>query len=289
MGNKDYKVLFEGKVLSGFDPDEVRARLKDLFSADDERMDRLFSGKAYAIRKPVSEREARKYEKAINKAGAECRIATMDGSRSLAPSHKDSSIEVPSDKDSSNKDSITAGTRPAKSIKKIPSFKSIQPFGRMGRCRFLALCWLVLAVDLVAWFLPEYLPQLVGGTVTIQETISMVLGIHSLALLIMVYITVTRLHDLERNGWLWLFVIIPVVNLLLILWLSFSRGSKLDNMYGERPPEPSGLTRAIGLYLPLSLMLAAGVGAWLNQELLVAYIQELPSTASNWAGLEYPL
>ncbi|MRI33460.1 hypothetical protein EOPP23_10730 [Endozoicomonas sp. OPT23] len=286
MGNKDYKVLFEGKVLPGFDSDEVRTRLQHLFKADDGRMERLFSGKAYSIRKPATEREARKYEKAINKVGAECRIVSMDGSRTLAPSHKGSTHEAAFD------DNITADNRsatPAQKTSLKQKRQPLQPFGRIGRCRFLALCWLVVAIDLIAWFLPEYLPQLVGGTFTIQETVSMVLGIHALALLIMVYITITRLHDMERSGWLWFFLVIPVVNLLLLLWISFSSGSKMTNMYGDVPPEPRGITRAIGAYLPVCLMVAAGVGAWLNQEMLVVYIQALPELASDWAGLEYPL
>ena len=285
MGKKDYKVLFEGKVLPGFETNEVRARLKKLFKADEERMDRLFSGKAYAIRKAISEKEARKYEKTINKAGAECRITAMDGSQTLAASHKDSSV-----KEITLEEGIATDSRPVKTkSSRSLSLSNFQPFGRMGRCRFLALCWLVLAIDLVAWFLPEYLPQLIGGTFTIQETVSMVLGIHTLALLLMIYITVTRLHDLECNGGLWLFLLIPVVNLLLLLWLSFARGTRVNNMYGTTPPYPSGFTRAIGLYLPLCLILAAGAGAWLNQELLISYIQELPELASDWAGLEYPL
>jgi Predicted membrane protein len=50
-------------------------------------------------------------------------------------------------------------------------------------------------------------------------------------------LTVRRLHDLDRVGWLVLVCFLPVVNIFLIAWLTFSEGMKGDNEYGKNPLE----------------------------------------------------
>lgn len=57
---------------------------------------------------------------------------------------------------------------------------------------------------------------------------------------------------------------------------------------GSRRYRPANLTRALGIYLPISLMLIGVAGAYLYQEELVTWIQMLPEATSEWTGLEYP-
>ncbi|WP_422137286.1 DUF805 domain-containing protein [Endozoicomonas sp. ALC020] len=274
MKRKDYKVIFKGQILPGFSEAEVKNNLARLFNADAQRIDRLFSGKPYAVRKPVTRKEARKYEEAIRKAGGQCRIMTLDGSKTLPPTEENSS-------------SIFAET----SLSRAPRQNSNEPLRlirRIGRTRYLAMSWLVVAVEAVAFLLPDYLPMLIGAALTIQQTVSMVLGIHSLAIMLTLYLVITRLHDMDRSGWLWLFLVIPVVNILLLFWLSIGPGTEGKNNYGEPPLPPANLTRALGIYLPISLMLVGVAGAYLYQEQLVTWIQMLPEATKKWTGLEYP-
>ncbi|MGI9283245.1 MAG: DUF805 domain-containing protein [Endozoicomonas sp.] len=274
MKRKDYKVLFEGQILPDFSEAQVRNNLARLFNADIQRIDRLFSGKPYAVRKPVTEKDARKYEKAINKAGGQCRIMTLDGSKTLPP---------PNEKNTS----LFADTP----LSRIPKQNISEPLGlirRIGRTRYLALSWLVVAIEAIAFLLPDYLPMLIGAALTIQQTVSMTLGIHSLAIMLTIYLAITRLHDMDRSGWLWLFLVIPIVNILFLFWLSVGSGTEGKNSYGEPPLPPANLTRAMGIYLPLSLFLVGMAGAYLNQEQLVVWIQMLPEVTSEWTGLEYP-
>lgn len=275
MKKKGFKILFEGQIQPDFDESEVRESLSKLFKADETRMNRLFSGKPYALRKDISEKEARKYEQAILKAGGSCRIVSMDGEQELTSS-------APKEITLSADEPMVAKTQA--STPKEP-FRILR---RMGRARYLALCWLVPLIEVTAFMLPDYLPMLIGGALTIQQTVSMVAGIHTLAGLIAIYLMITRLHDMDRNGWLWLFALIPIVNLLFLLWLGIGRGTKGWNVYGNVPPAPANLTMAIGVYLPLCLLLTGIAGAWLNQDLLIAAIQDIPDWASEWAGLEYP-
>ncbi|KEQ19111.1 DUF805 domain-containing protein [Endozoicomonas numazuensis] len=274
MKRKDYKVLFEGQILPDFSEAEARNNLARLFNADEQRINRLFSGKPYAVRKPVTEKEARKYEKAINKAGGQCRIVTMDGSKTLpSPDEKNTSIFADS---------------PLPKTSRQNTLEPLRLIRRIGRTRYLALSWLVVAIEAVAFLLPDYLPMLIGAALTIQQTVSMVLGIHSLAIMLTLYLVITRLHDMDRSGWLWLFLVIPIVNILFLFWLSVGSGSEGKNNYGDPPLPPANLTRAVGIYLPLSLLVVGVAGAYLNQEQLVAWIQLLPEATSEWTGLEYP-
>ncbi|WP_252178571.1 DUF805 domain-containing protein [Endozoicomonas sp. 4G] len=274
MKGKNYKVIFAGQILPDFCEAEVRSNLAQLFNADAQRIDRLFSGKPYAVRKPVTEKEARKYQKAIKKAGGQCQIMTLDGSEILLPPDENSS-------------SIFA-EMPLAKISRQNNKQPLRVIKRIGRARFLAISWLVMAITAGALALPDYLPMLIGAALTIQQTASMVLGIHSLAIMLTLYLVITRLHDMDRSGWLWLFLVIPVVNILFLFWLSVGPGTEGKNSYGEPPLPPTNLTRVLGIYLPAALILTGVAGAYLNQEQLVAWIQRLPETTSAWTGLEYP-
>jgi uncharacterized membrane protein YhaH (DUF805 family) len=48
-------------------------------------------------------------------------------------------------------------------------------------------------------------------------------------------ITVKRLHDLDRPGWHWFLLAVPLYNIYLGLVLLFGRGSWGDNSFGADP------------------------------------------------------
>jgi uncharacterized membrane protein YhaH (DUF805 family) len=48
-------------------------------------------------------------------------------------------------------------------------------------------------------------------------------------------IFVKRLHDKGYTGWLSVFMLIPLVNLIMLLWLGFARGQDGPNEYGADP------------------------------------------------------
>ena len=274
MNAKHYKVLFEGKILPANEEESVKERLKKLFHADDTRINRLFSGKPYAIRKDVSEKDARKYEKAIMQAGAMCRIVSMEGDKELKPADWDKKQKD----EAAKKPSLFADINNRISTQSSESFRLIR---RIGRCHYITLCWIVLAIEATAFLLPDYLPMLVGGALTIQQTVSITLGIHVLAILVAVYAIVSRLHDMNRSGMLWLFIVIPIVNLLFMLWLTFSRSSRGHNPFGNQPATPGLFTKLLGLYLPVSLILVASAGVWVYQDEILAFVQELPASLSE--------
>ncbi|MDO8860712.1 hypothetical protein Q6D67_03275 [Haliea sp. E1-2-M8] len=65
-----FDVLFAGQLLEGRDAATVRANLGRLFKADEATLDKLFSGKAQILKRDADAATARKYQQALEKAGA---------------------------------------------------------------------------------------------------------------------------------------------------------------------------------------------------------------------------
>lgn len=65
-----YNVYFAGQLLEGQDLQQVRARLGKVFKADEQTLDKLFSGKAQLLKRDCDKTTALKYKNAMEKAGA---------------------------------------------------------------------------------------------------------------------------------------------------------------------------------------------------------------------------
>jgi hypothetical protein len=68
--DKRYNVYYAGQLLQGQHPDVVRARLGKLFNADQQTLERLFSGKAQLLKRECDRATALKYKQAMERAGA---------------------------------------------------------------------------------------------------------------------------------------------------------------------------------------------------------------------------
>ncbi|MEO1078047.1 MAG: hypothetical protein AAFY29_00720 [Pseudomonadota bacterium] len=65
-----FDVFFAGECIEGFDPATVREGLGRLFRADDNTLQRLFSGQRQRIKGGVDAAMAKRYQDAMRKAGA---------------------------------------------------------------------------------------------------------------------------------------------------------------------------------------------------------------------------
>ncbi len=63
-------VFFRGDLVAGQKVTEVRERLQKLFKANDEQMQRMFSGRPVAIRRGIDPVAAKQYQETMNNAGA---------------------------------------------------------------------------------------------------------------------------------------------------------------------------------------------------------------------------
>lgn len=256
-----YKLIFEARIQPGFKKRVVKKNLQELFKADKEKMKRLFSGKPVIVRKNLPVDKIRQYEKAMVVAGACCRVISVKDGLELPPLNPETLAETD------------------------PSFKTAAPMSgkgdtnghsRLGRIRFNALFWVVALVEASAWLAPEYLLRFFGSILTIQQNTMLSAGLHALAGLILISMTILRLHDLNRTAWLWLFLLIPGLNLLFLFWLSFARGSKDQNAFGQVPSKAGHLAKLFGLWIPLLSVMALVGSIWLHYEELEQVAASLP-------------
>ena len=70
MGARTYNIIFEGTAAEGVDPENAKLNLQSLFKTDRSTVDRLFAGKRTVLKRDVSIDVARKYQLALNEAGA---------------------------------------------------------------------------------------------------------------------------------------------------------------------------------------------------------------------------
>lgn len=70
MSDAKFDIYFSGELLPNQDPEEVRGRVGALFKVNGSALDKLFSGSPVRIKQQVDAETARRYQKAIQKAGA---------------------------------------------------------------------------------------------------------------------------------------------------------------------------------------------------------------------------
>lgn len=89
MSEAKYDLSYKGELLEGFYSDFVKADLKNLFKANDDYIDRLFTGAEQTIKRDVDKATAIKFQQAFKKAGAKLIVRPATGHKpveSPAPS-----------------------------------------------------------------------------------------------------------------------------------------------------------------------------------------------------------
>jgi hypothetical protein len=81
-----FDIFFSGQIMEGQDPAEVRERIRRMFNAQDDQLQRLFSGEPVRIKGGADEEEASKYRLAFRDAGAlvEIKLAEAADSEEMA-------------------------------------------------------------------------------------------------------------------------------------------------------------------------------------------------------------
>ena len=85
MDQPRFDLVFSGRTVPGADSAQVRARLAALFKTDEASIERLFSGKRYVLKKGLDEAAARKYQAALDRAGAQCELVQRPPAMTIAP------------------------------------------------------------------------------------------------------------------------------------------------------------------------------------------------------------
>lgn len=124
--------------------------------------------------------------------------------------------------------------------------KLVDLFSFQGRANRAWYFWHILLDDVVAFTLAAILFVLMavtGAPLLLLPLIGVVIG----GVWAGIAITVKRLHDLDRPGWHWWLLFIPLVNIYIGVILLFARGTHGPNTFGRDP------------------LMAAKVGGYLDQ------------------------
>lgn len=132
--------------------------------------------------------------------------------------------------------------------------------GRLGRLRYLAYGFGIALVG-------QLLLVLMGGAgaalqTETSSTFSLIgIGVVYIAMIIVsIMLAVQRLHDLDKTGWLYLLILVPLLNIFFGLYMLFAPGSQGNNRYGN-PPPPNSTGVVIAAWLVIILLVGSIVAA----------------------------
>jgi uncharacterized Tic20 family protein len=80
-----YNVDFSGRIIPGWELEDVKSNLTKLLKADEETIYKLFSGKRIVIKKNVDHQTALKINTVFKDAGADCIISPMETAGATSP------------------------------------------------------------------------------------------------------------------------------------------------------------------------------------------------------------
>lgn len=74
MSFDKYQIVFEGLIITGFEPNDVKQKLSVLFKTDTAQIEKLFTGQRIIIKDDLEYQIAIKYCEVIKQQGADCEI-----------------------------------------------------------------------------------------------------------------------------------------------------------------------------------------------------------------------
>jgi len=258
MSEPRYKIVFDGALQPGVDLTTAKLNLADLFKSDVAAIERLFSGRAVALKRDLSHSDAQTYLQALSKTGIDARIEAETAIElSLADVH-DNPVAV------AEPDSPYAPPR-ANVGESLPAFATLKPFsveGRIGRLRFLA--W-TMVLSLVALPIVGVFALIALGLVSGDSTTGLIIGgilavfLFIGFMIVSILFSVQRLHDIGWSGWLWLLNLVPFVGSFFPLVIMVVPGNTGANRYGPPPPPNSTAVKVLcSLWIVFFALIFAG-------------------------------
>jgi len=115
--------------------------------------------------------------------------------------------------------------------------------GRLNRKRYIGRS-LMAGVAVVVGYIMSLL--IIGVCSLLSDALAkmmmVILPVFMMGLLMIVRVSLSarRCHDLNKSGWLYIAVIIPILGVLIALYLLFAKGTEGNNKYGEDISEIEG-------------------------------------------------
>ncbi len=141
--------------------------------------------------------------------------------------------------------------------------------GRIGRVRYLGWSMGFTMLALVVLFAAMGAAGAMAGQ-------GLAMAIYFIGLIPMTVISaffvIQRLHDLDKSGWLFLLMLVPLVNLFFTLYIIFAPGSQGANRYGNPPPPNSTGVLVLAWMLPV-MVIVIGILAAIAIPAYQGYVQ----------------
>ncbi|ATO18933.1 DUF805 domain-containing protein [Acinetobacter sp. LoGeW2-3] len=138
--------------------------------------------------------------------------------------------------------------------------------GRFGRRSYLAwnllmgFC-LTFIFILAAVLLPGTNPFLTPDGSLPMLTLVVLGLIYVAAIYFSIIFLIRRLHDRNHSGWLSLLVLVPIANLLLVLYVLFAPGNRDNNQFGQ-PRSTRGWENVLAIIYIVLILLSIVVAAF---------------------------
>ena len=85
MSDELFEVAFSGQIDDNADLVEVKGKIAKMFHADETKLAQLFSGKRIVIKRNIDAQTAAKYQTALERAGAKCKVISISGGDKVVP------------------------------------------------------------------------------------------------------------------------------------------------------------------------------------------------------------
>jgi uncharacterized membrane protein YhaH (DUF805 family) len=85
------------------------------------------------------------------------------------------------------------------------------------------------------WILASVLFQIICAIIALLGNIGIAAIFPVLLIPPTTTVIVRRLHDIEKSGWFFLIVLIPIVGILYLIYLFIQEGNMSENIYGSVP------------------------------------------------------
>lgn len=313
MTEPRFKIVFDGTLLPGVEPDTAKENLAVLFKTQRDAVERLFSGRPVALKRDLAEADAQKYLLALNKAGLDARIeADTASSLSLVddvakPVAASATTEMtcpkcghtqPMSAECSACGIIIAKYNTAQAQQRelqasvVSTPRAESPFAPpradvgveieegFGELNLWGISGRIGRVRYLAWSLVLGLISLpVIGICELSMKASLFLGG---ALMLVAYVAMIvvgvmfgakRLHDVGWSAWWLLLFIVPIANFVLSLLMLFMPGTQGSNNYGAPPPPNSTAVKILAWCWLLYLVFIIGIIAAVALPAYSNYVQ----------------
>ncbi|WP_268798257.1 DUF805 domain-containing protein [Pseudomonas huanghezhanensis] len=250
-----FKIVFEGELREGVEPQTAKLNLAQLFKSDVAAIDRLFYGRPVTVKRGLTHEEAERYLGALNGAGVQARIESEAPIALTLEEIEEPAVEQPRFESSTSSPYAPPRAAPASDWTGVGELNVFTVQGRIGRLRYLAWSMVLMLVALV-----------VGALCMTIMNMSLIAGglLGSIAVVALIVISIQigaqRLHDAGWSAWLLLLNLVPFVGSFFPFLMMVVPGNNGANQYGApQPPNSRSVKILASLWLVVIAITFLGV------------------------------